>query len=185
MSTSTVIELPIYWTQHFKTKKDKTTLVGMNWYRNAHFHAQNAMKKEFHSLVANQVTPTPITGKFKLKMGIYYKNPTCDGANIAALIEKFTLDALQDCGIILNDNINYHVGSSWEIIDQDIIYPRCLVTLINLGGQSVIDEKTINSLEPTDPQMVKIRTHYFDLTGHYGSEKEIKEWFLNTQPQIL
>lgn len=125
-----IIELPIYWTQHFKTKNDKTVLVGMNWYRNAHYHSQNAMKKDFHELVHKQVKNVKYEDKFKLDLSIYYKNPNCDGANIAALIEKFTLDALQDSQVIVNDNVNYHMGSSWRVVDQDKDNPRCLIKII-------------------------------------------------------
>lgn len=124
------ITLPIYWTQHYKTKKDKTVLVGMNWYRNAHYHSQNAMKRDFHELVAKQIGDFVHKDKFKLLIEIYYKNSTCDGANIAALMEKFALDALQEEKVIVNDNVNYHVGSTWKIIKQDKDNPRCLITII-------------------------------------------------------
>ena len=36
-----IIELPIYYTFTKKTKKDNKVLVGMNWYRNAHFRNSN------------------------------------------------------------------------------------------------------------------------------------------------
>lgn len=124
------IELPIYWTQHYKTKKDKTVLVGMNWYRNAHYHSQNKMKQDFHELVAKQVGDFSCDGKFKLAIEIYYKNSNCDGANIAALIEKFVLDALQEDKVIINDNVQYHMGSSWKIVEQDKDNPRSLITII-------------------------------------------------------
>jgi hypothetical protein len=124
------IELPIYWTQHYKTKKDKTVLVGMNWYRNAHYHSQNKMKQDFHELVAKQVGDFSCDGKFKLAIEIYYKNSNCDGANIAALIEKFILDALQEDKVIINDNVQYHMGSSWKIVEQDKDNPRSLITII-------------------------------------------------------
>jgi hypothetical protein len=124
------LSLPIYWTQHFKTKQDKTVLVGMNWYRNAHYHAQNAMKQDFHGLVSAQIqkTLTPLK-EFKLFIEIYYKNSSCDGANIAALIEKFTLDALQEEHIITNDNVQYHKGTTWEVVEQDKDNPRCVITI--------------------------------------------------------
>ena len=125
------MELPIYWTQEFKTKPSKTVLVSLNWYRNAHYHSQNAMKKDFHELVYKQLpSNTSDIETFKLKLGIYYKNTACDGANIAALIEKVVLDAFQDAGIVINDNVAYHLGSSWEILGQDKENPRCLVSLI-------------------------------------------------------
>ena len=123
------IELPIYWTQKYKTKKDKTVLVGMNWYRNAHYFSQNNMKKYFHEAVSKQLKEFCCNGKFTLSLDIYYKNPNCDGANIAALIEKFTLDALQEGDVVINDSVKHHLGSSWKIIKQDKNNPRCIITL--------------------------------------------------------
>lgn len=38
------------------------------------------------------------------------------------------------------------------------------------------------ALSPKDPIMVKIRTEYFDVTGHYGSDDEVKAWYLNDNP---
>ena len=126
------IILPIYWTQEFKTKPNKTVLAGMNYYRNAHYHAQNTMKKDFHGLVVQQL-PDPecvYDGSFRLELGIYYKNSNCDGANIAAIMEKFVLDSLQSENIVINDNVKYHKGTTWRILGQDKDNPRCEVTLV-------------------------------------------------------
>lgn len=128
---NSTITLPIYWTQQYKTKPDKTVLAGMNFYRNAHYHAQNAMKKEFHELVAGQLKEeaTPHAGDFTLELKIYYKNTNCDGANIAAIIEKFVLDSLQSMNIVINDNVKYHKGTTWKVLGQDKDNPRCEVTI--------------------------------------------------------
>ncbi len=127
-----LLTLPIYWTQRFVTKKDKTTLVGMNFYRNAHYHNQNKMKSHFHELIKNQSGICKINGQFKVHYKIFYKNPNCDGANIAALIEKFTLDGLQEQETIVNDNTKYHLGSTWEIISQDKDNPRCEISITEI-----------------------------------------------------
>jgi hypothetical protein len=124
------LELPIYWTEFRKTKKDRTVLVGMNFYRNAHYFTQNKLKKHFHELVAQQLVGDKIEGRFQLKLSLYYKSPICDGANIAALIEKFTLDALQEHKVIVNDNVKFHKSSSWEVVCQDKANPRCIVSVI-------------------------------------------------------
>lgn len=126
------IILPIYWTQEFKTKPSKTVLAGMNYYRNAHYHAQNTMKKDFHSLVVEQLPCTEETyeGSFRLELGIYYKNSNCDGANIAAIMEKFVLDSLQSMNVVINDNVKYHKGTTWRVLGQDKDNPRCEVTLV-------------------------------------------------------
>jgi hypothetical protein len=126
------LTLPIYWTQQYKTKKNKTVLVGMNWYRNAHYHDQNKMKTYFHDLVSTQLGTYTIPRQFKVHYKIYYKNPACDGANISALIEKFTLDGLQKCNAIVNDNVKYHLSSTWEVVTQDKDNPRCEVSITKI-----------------------------------------------------
>lgn len=123
-------ELPIYWTRHYKTKPSKTILVGMNFYRNAHYHDQNKVKKDFHEVVCSQLGADTVEDQFRLSIKLYYKNTSCDGANIVALIEKFSLDALQEHGTIINDNVKYHLGTTWEIVEQDKDNPRCEVTVI-------------------------------------------------------
>ena len=122
--------LPIYYTQEFKTKPNKTSLVGMNLYRNAYHFLQNAMKKYFQELVIEQLPSVERQLKqFTVNYKIYYKSPVCDGSNIIALIEKFYLDALKEHGLIADDNVKYHLGSSWTIIEQDKENPRVEVTI--------------------------------------------------------
>ena len=127
------ISLPIYYTQEFKTKPNKTHLVGMNTFRNAHHFLQNNMKKHFHQLVQEQLEPTeqPIT-KFSVSYELYYKSPVCDASNIIALIEKFYLDAIKEHGLVIDDNVNYHLSSSWRVVNQDKENPRVEITLKEL-----------------------------------------------------
>lgn len=125
-----VIIVPIYWTQVYKTKEDKTWLVGLNAYRNWHHYTSSKWKLDFHELIDNQVMSNQTFTKYKLHTALYYKNPTCDGANIASLIEKVALDALQGTGTLLQDNVKYHQGTTWEVAGQDKINPRCEVTII-------------------------------------------------------
>jgi Holliday junction resolvase RusA-like endonuclease len=122
-------ELPIYWTQTYKTKPDKVTLVGMNAYRNWHYQVQNNVKKEFRELVCEQLGDVVVEGQYKVDMKVYYKNVNCDVSNIVALIEKFSLDALQEHGAVVNDNVKYHLGTTWEVAGQDKTNPRCIVTI--------------------------------------------------------
>ena len=124
------VTLPIYYTQEFKTKSNKTSLVGMNLYRNAHHFLQNDMKKYFQSLVIEQLPAVAeVIQQFTVTYKLYYKSPVCDGSNIIALIEKFYLDSLKEHGLIADDNVKYHLGSSWTIIEQDKENPRVEVTI--------------------------------------------------------
>jgi len=124
------VTLPIYWTNHKKTKPSTTHLVGLNFYRNAHYHTQNKMKQDFHELVHNQLqTAEPIKEAYKLHTKLYYKNPSCDGRNIVPMIEKFLLDALQELSLISNDNVKFDMGGTWEVIEQSKENPRCEITI--------------------------------------------------------
>lgn len=124
------VVLPIYYTQEFKTKANKTSLAGMNLYRNAHHFLQNNMKKYFQSLVIEQLptVDTPLE-QFTVHYNLYYKSSSCDASNIIALIEKFYLDALKEHGTIVDDNVKYHLGSSWTVVEQDKENPRVEITL--------------------------------------------------------
>ena len=122
--------LPIYYIQEFKTKANKTHLVGMNLYRNAHHFLQNAMKKHFQELVLEQLPSVEQQLKqFTVDYKVYYKSPVCDGSNIVALIEKFYLDAIKTHGLISDDNVNYHVGSTWVVLGQDKLNPRVEIAI--------------------------------------------------------
>jgi len=124
-------ELPIYWVKSFKTKPDKVTLAGMNWFRNAHYFDQNKFKKDFESMIAKQLKDAVVNEieQFTMEYRLYYKNPNSDPSNIIALIEKVSLDALQELGYIKNDNMKYHYGSSWRVIQVDKERPRCSINL--------------------------------------------------------
>ena len=123
------LQLPIYYTEHFKTKPSKTLLVGLNFYRNAHHFAQNNIKQHYHQLVADQLLNPVSFNKFIIDYRLYYKSPVCDPSNIIALIEKFTLDALKLNNIIPDDNVNYHLGSSYSVVAKDTINPRVEITI--------------------------------------------------------
>ena len=119
---------PIYWTQTFKTKKDKIWLVGMNNYRNWHYHTSNRFKTEFGNTLKKQLPNVILEGEFIVYMKFFYKH-VCDGANVIPLEEKVLLDVLQKENIILNDNVNYHKGTSWMVARQDKANPRVEITI--------------------------------------------------------
>jgi Holliday junction resolvase RusA-like endonuclease len=120
------IIIPIYWEQ----PNGKTTLVGMNFYRNAHYYLQNRLKQEFTELIVHQlVDVAPITSTFRLELVLFYKTTTCDASNIISLMEKISLDAFKSAGIIIDDNVKYHIGSCYSVAVQDKLNPRCEITI--------------------------------------------------------
>jgi hypothetical protein len=121
------IELPIY----YAAGKGKMQLVGMNWYRNAHFHQQHAVKKHYHGLIREAV------GKYKgaamprfyTGYSVFMKNAASDPSNVVAIFEKFWLDALQDAGVIMGDSAKYHAGSSGYDCNIDKENPRIICSV--------------------------------------------------------
>jgi hypothetical protein len=126
-----LLTLPIYYTQEFKTKPPRTFLVGLNWYRNVNPYLSNTVKLYYANLIEKQLGSLSTTPKFQYRLNIklYYSNPSCDGANIFAIIEKFTLDTLQHLNWVKQDNVQYHLGTTTEVVGKDKDNPRVEITL--------------------------------------------------------
>lgn len=120
------LTLPIYYTKHFKTKKDKTYLVGLNWFRNAHHFLQNEVKKHYHELVILLLMDfeDDRIGKYRIKYKLYYKNKASDMMNIVPMVDKFFNDALQEMGLIENDNVQFFGDCNIKVGGQDKENPR-------------------------------------------------------------
>ena len=119
------IELPIYYTFERKTKKDNKILVGMNWYRNAHFRSSNQVKQHYHSLIYSKVTQSQkLKDKYMVSYMLYPSNSNCDLMNVVSVIDKFLNDALQDSGVIVNDNIKFYKHMIATAKEVDKLNPR-------------------------------------------------------------
>jgi len=124
-----MITLPIYYTKIYKTKSPKTTLIRMNWYINAQHFEQNEVKKHYHELVSSSVLPEPVLGTYTLDIVVYYRNSVSDGSNVSSMFEKFILDSFQTLGITNQDNVKYHLGTTWSVGGEDKLNPRVEITL--------------------------------------------------------
>ena len=120
MQNTLKITVPIYFT--YGKKKPKTILVGMNWYRNAHFQISNKVKAHYHKLVADQVTS--INTPCKPHFAVYMKRKGTDAHNVRSIIEKFVFDGLVECKAIPDDTLEYISGGTWEG-NYDSENPRC------------------------------------------------------------
>lgn len=125
------LSLPLYYEQTFKTKKSKNILVALNWYRNCDFHINNKIKKEYHNIIKRELigglgiyVPNKIEGKYRVKYKLHYKNSQSDLMNCVSVIDKYLQDALQELGVVQNDNVKYYVGCSVEVAGQDKLNPR-------------------------------------------------------------
>ena len=117
--------LPIY----FGTRKKY--MIGMNWYSTSHYRARNNVKQEFHKMVDKILSKGyKLNSPIKTHYKVYYKNILSDAPNVVAVIDKFLMDALQESGVIVNDNVQHYLYSSWEVVGQDKNNPRIEVAIM-------------------------------------------------------
>lgn len=108
-----ILTFPIYYTQEFKTKKDRKLLVGLNNYRNWHHYLSNAIKIYYHDLTRAKIGNNKFT-KVKMHYKVYAARGGTDGPNIRSIMEKFILDGLVECGALQDDSIEFLTGDTSE-----------------------------------------------------------------------
>ena len=127
-----MISLPIYYSSKVKGRQ-KLILVGMNIFMRMHYHPRNALIKHYYTLIKHQIRGVrSIKGKIAVHYSLFYKNKICDAPNVIAVIDKILLDALQEFGVIEQDDCQHYVKSSWEVVEQDRKNPRVEVTLFEV-----------------------------------------------------
>lgn len=124
MGKSLKLTLPIYFGVR------KKTLMSLNWYGNIHYATRNNVKRYFHERIGKAVPKdAKIASPFKTQFNLYYKNKKSDPDNIVAVVSKFLLDALQEHGVIVEDNVQHYIESSFKVIEQDRDNPRMEVII--------------------------------------------------------
>jgi len=130
------ITLPVYYIQTFKTKKDKTFLVGMNWLRTAHYYIQNEVKQKYSEVFTPQLAAHPfkVIGKYEVAYEYYYKNKGSDLLNVGALMSKYFLDMAQKAGVVEEDNVQFCVKETFYAKEQDKDNPRMEIFVRKVKG---------------------------------------------------
>ncbi len=121
------LTLPIYYEQKFVTKKNKNILVGMNWYRNAHFLVTNKVKEHYHGIVKEKMGDVKFR-RILINYHVYVGRRNTDGHNVRSVIEKFFLDGLVEAGVVEDDSIDYVVGDT-SAYSLDKENPRIEITI--------------------------------------------------------
>ena len=124
MSGGLTLTLPIYG------GVKKKFLIGMNWMNTTHYRSRNNVKQDYHKRIGKALpdevkVASPLCTHYRL----YYKNKRSDAPNIIAVVDKFLMDALQEHGVIEEDNVDHYVSSSWEVVEQDRDNPRVEVEI--------------------------------------------------------
>lgn len=126
-NTRVHVSIPVYYTQSFARKPDKTILIGLNALRTMHHYAQNKMKQDMSAIIKQQLLKEdiePIKGTYEVAYVYYYKNKSSDLLNCGALSSKYFLDCLQQTGIVQEDNVQYCVKEAFYVGEQDKESPR-------------------------------------------------------------
>lgn len=122
-------EVPIY----YNATKAKRVMVGMNWYRNAHYATINKCKKYYADIVTTLINNESfIDGEVIVEYDIYLKRKGSDGGNVMAVISKFILDGLVKSKLIPDDNAKI-VVKEVGYYSYDKSNPRCEVTVKKLN----------------------------------------------------
>jgi len=91
-------------------RKGKNILLGLNDYRNLHYHILNRAKVNYKGIVFSVLTREQLFSRLGKNLSVFYyisfarKNKK-DLSNYGTVIDKFFLDALVDAGIIADDRI--------------------------------------------------------------------------------
>ena len=125
-------DLPVYFTREFKRKKAQTHLVGMNWYRDAHFAIQNLVKQHYHQLMRDMLSdkvPSEPLNSYRVEYTYFYKSVVSDMPNVCSIMSKFANDSFQELGFVIDDNVQYLKHESFFVGGRDSANPRVHVAL--------------------------------------------------------
>jgi len=116
--------LPIYGIIK-PTRKVKNPALSLNWYRNAHYRANNQAKKAFKKHMQAQINKfDAIEGKISIHYKYYAKRQGTDLENFVTVVKKYFQDALSESGIIKDDNCSVIVENREKYMGVDKEDPR-------------------------------------------------------------
>ena len=125
-STYLMINVPVYYVKEYKTKDNKTFLVNLNFARTAHYYLQNEVKQWYSNFIMTKLLKTDfkIKNEYEVALVYYYKNTLSDLDNVCSQILKYSLDAFEKAGVIINDNIKYGKKVTYYVGTCDKENPR-------------------------------------------------------------
>lgn len=136
-------QLPVYF-----TFGKKTSLLSLNWYRNAHYFQQNNVKKAMHELLVPTLkVQSPFKNPYSIIYTYHYKSKVSDMANVTSLASKWINDVLQELQIVPNDNVQYLLSEHHFVGTYDKDNPRIEITIKEHPNGFSIDKLRSNILE--------------------------------------
>lgn len=149
-----------------KVSNKKQKSLNLNIYRNLNYFSLNTQKKNFKTIVKNEIKKIPKLGKIDIHYEIFHNTKAIiDTMNVGSIVNKFFEDALVELGVIPDDNYLYirnHSFSFGGLSDK----PKAIVT--------------ITEIEPTTTQIKKDKNMRIIL-----EENEIKDALENYVSNVL
>lgn len=129
------LNLPLYVMLPRKTKADKKIALNLNTTRNLHYQVMNQSKVIFKKIVEDLLIETNQSNiKFDKPVEISWKiykptNRRLDKHNVVSVVEKFTMDALVELGILEDDNDDFVKTEILLPTELDRKNPRCVMIM--------------------------------------------------------
>ena len=119
------INIPVYF-----TFGGKTSLLSINWFRNAHFFQQNKVKQALSEVIKPQLKDfSKLKNTYSIIYSYHYKSKVSDMPNVTALASKWINDVLQDLDLVPNDNVQYLLSEHHFVGTYDKENPRVEITI--------------------------------------------------------
>lgn len=111
-------------------KRNKQFILNQNNYRNAHFRTLSDAKKNWNDMIASMNLADGDCYPFDFPVRFHYfyypkSKRSYDRMNILSIIDKFTCDALIECGILKDDNYKLVLTPTFKHCRVDRENPRC------------------------------------------------------------
>lgn len=127
--------------------RNKSWILNLNNYRNAHYQTLNKAKVNFKNLLLSKLQQLPVFTRIDSIEYVLYRNTKrrCDVANVCSIVDKFFCDALVEAGKLPDDNwhylnsVTYRWGGVEEQGDSHIIINITGRTDMNIFNEVKID----------------------------------------------
>lgn len=142
--------------------KNRSLLLNLNVYRNAHYQSLDKAKKLFKELVKPQLEQLPKFDRVHLRYTLYPKTKRlCDIANICSIVDKFFSDALVETRHLEDDNYTFVEGISFFFGSVDSENPRVDVEILPVTNSKETDPMQITLVQSEIEQAIKSYVNNF------------------------
>jgi hypothetical protein len=139
-----ILKLPLHIVLPRK-KQARIFVLNLNVYRNTHYIVLNQAKALYKEQVEQAYREWESQGEnhylfpdepYRFIYTVYpANNRAFDISNVCSIVDKFTCDALQELGVIKNDNHKYIPEVSYKIGKVDKNNPRMELEITAQGGK--------------------------------------------------